>query len=144
MPLHKNTSAPCLCSSLIGICNKYYAVVRENEAIFLQVAPIFSAFLGVFSSRTNNTFMVLFNRAGFWKASLKIRNRHGCCNQLASFRGMLVSSARFMRDCNQQVKASSVFPQTSSINSASKLKTTESPDSQRMSLCSSVSLKTLS
>ncbi|OXB73491.1 UNVERIFIED_CONTAM: hypothetical protein H355_012458, partial [Colinus virginianus] len=53
--------------------------------------------------QANNTFMVWFNRAGFWKASLKIRNRHGCCNHLASFRGMLVSSARFMHDCNQQL-----------------------------------------
>lgn len=144
MPLHRNTSAPCLCSSLIGVCNKSCAAVIENEAICLQAVLIFSAIFWVFSSSTNNTFVVLFNRAGFWKASLKIRSRHGCCNHLASFRGTLVSIARLMRGCNQQVKASSVLPQTSSLNSVSKLETTESPDSQRMFLCSSVSLRTLS
>lgn len=62
----------------------------------MQIAPIFSATFCIFSSRTDNVFMFLFNRVGFWKVSLKIRNRHGCCNHLASFLGMLVSSARFV------------------------------------------------
>lgn len=73
----------------------------ENEVIFVQIALIFSANFWFFSSRINNCFMFLFNRGGFWKASLKIRNRHGCCNHLASFLGMLVSSTRFMCDCTQ-------------------------------------------
>lgn len=81
----------------------------QNEAFFVQIAPIFSATFCIFSSSTDNIFMFLFNRVGFWKASLKIRNRRGCCNHLASFLGMLVSSARFMCDCDQKVKAWKCF-----------------------------------
>lgn len=83
----------------------------QNEVIFVQIALIFSINFGFFSLPGSITVsFFLFNRDGFWKASLKIRSRHGCCNHLAFFLGMLVSSTRFVCDCIQEERLEGFVP----------------------------------